>query len=42
MGPWGYNKWFSVRTQERTAAFNGATITTVEEPGIGDQPTCTY
>ena len=42
MGPWGYNKWFSVRTQERTAAFNGATITTAEEPGIGDQPTCTY
>lgn len=42
MGPWGYNKWFSIRTQERTAAFNGATITTVEEPGVGDQPTCTY
>jgi hypothetical protein len=42
MGPWGYNKWFSVRTQERTVAFNGATITTVEEPGLGDQPTCTY
>ena len=42
MGPWGYNKWFSVRTQERTAAYNGATLTTVEESGIGDQPTCTY
>ena len=42
MGPWGYNKWFSRANPRADSRLQRRNHHDREEPGIGDQPTCTY